>query len=106
MPNSVFPELIPLTSPQDEVAQVANEVENLVKQGLPKRHILLFHAGTGVRHLIQAIEDRLGKGAAIDPKDTFPSDSIRVTAFNAGARQKSQIAFLVGRNRYLKRISL
>ena len=96
MPNGAFPELIPLTSPQDEVARVANEVENLVKQGLPKRHILILHAGTGVQHLIQVIEDRLGKGAAIDPKDTFPGDYIRVTTFNAGAGLESQIVFLVG----------
>lgn len=97
MPNGVFPELIPLTSPQDEVARVANEVEDLVKQGLPRKHILLLHTdGTGVRHLIQAIEDRLGKGSAIDPKDTFPGDYVRVTTFNAGAGLESQIVFLVG----------
>lgn len=96
MPNGAFPELIPLTSSQDEVARVANEVENLVKQGLPKRHILLLHAGTGVQHLIQAIEDRLGKGSAMDPKQTFPGDYVRVTTFNAGAGLESQIVFLVG----------
>lgn len=97
MPNGAFPELIPLTSSQDEVARVANEVESLVKQGLPKKHILLLHTdGTGVQHLIQAIEDRLGKGSAIDPKDTFPGDYVRVTTFNAGAGLESQIVFLVG----------
>ncbi|HNB40738.1 MAG TPA: UvrD-helicase domain-containing protein [Anaerolineales bacterium] len=97
MPKGAFPELIPLTSPQDEVARIANEVENLVKQGLPRKHILLLHTdGNGVQHLIQALEDRLGKGSAIDPKDTFPGDYIRVTTFNAGAGLESQIVFLVG----------
>jgi superfamily I DNA/RNA helicase len=71
-------------------------VEYLVKHGLPKRHILLLHAGTGVQHLIQAIEDRLGKGSAMDPKETFPGDYVRVTTFNAGAGLESQIVFLVG----------
>lgn len=97
MPNGAFPELIPLTSPQDEVARVANEVQDLVKKGLSKRQILLLHTdGNGVQHLVQAIEDRLGKGSAIDPKDTFPGEYVRVTTFNAGAGLESQIVFLVG----------
>jgi superfamily I DNA/RNA helicase len=97
MPNGAIPQILSLTSAQDEVARVANEVELLVKQGFPKKHLLLLHAdGNGVRHLIQAIEDRLGKGAAIDPKDTFPGDYVRVTTINAGAGLESQIVFLVG----------
>lgn len=97
MPNGVFPELLPLTSPQDEAARVANEVHDLVKKGLPKKHILLLHTdGKGVQYLVQAIEDRLGKGSAIDPKDTFPGDYVRVTTLNAGAGLESQIVFLVG----------
>jgi hypothetical protein len=97
MPNGAFPQILSLTSAQDEVARVANEVELLVKQGFPKKHLLLLHSnGTGVRHLIQAIEDRLGKGSAIDPKETFPGDYVRVTTINAGAGIESQIVFLVG----------
>lgn len=97
MPNGAFPELLPLTSPQDEVVRVANEVHDLVTKGLPKKSILLLHTdGNGVQHLKQAIEDRLGKGSAIDPKDTFPGDYVRVTTFNAGAGLESQIVFLVG----------
>ena len=97
MPNGAFPEILSLTSSQDEVARVANEVELLVKQGFPKKHLLLLHIdGTGVKRLIQAIEDRLGKGAAIDAKDTFPGDYVRVTTINAGAGLESQIVFLVG----------
>jgi superfamily I DNA/RNA helicase len=97
MPNGAFPQIINLTSPQDEIARVANEVETLVKQGFPKKHLLLLHTdGMGVRNLILAIEDRLGKGSAIDPKDTFPGDYVRVTTINAGAGLESQIVFLVG----------
>jgi hypothetical protein len=97
MPNGAFPELLPLTSPQDEVARVANEVHDLVKKGLPKKHILLLHTdGNGVQQLVQAIDDRLGKGSARDAKDTFPGDYVRVTTFNAGAGLESQIVFLVG----------
>ena len=97
MPNGAFPQIIPLTSPQDETTRVANEVESLVKQGFPKKHLLLLHSdGWGVKNLIQAIDDRLGKNAAFDPKDNYPGDYVRVTTINAGAGLESHIVFLVG----------
>lgn len=97
MPTGAFPEIIPLTSPQDEITRLANEVTGFVKNGYPKRHLLIFHTdGQGVRSLIQAIDDRLGKNAALDPKDTYPGDYIRVTTLNAGAGLESPIVFLAG----------
>ena len=97
MPNGSFPQIIPLTSPQDEIARVANEVENFVRQGCPRKDLLLLHAeGQGVHSLVQAINDRLGKDAAIDPKDTYPGDYVRVTTLNAGAGLESPIVFLSG----------
>ena len=97
MPNGVFPQIISLTSPQDETARVTNEVVSLVKQGLPKQQLLLLHTdGWGVKNLIQAIDDRLGKNAARDPKDNYPGDYVRVTTINAGAGLESSIVFLVG----------
>ena len=97
MPGGAFPQVIPLTSPQDEIARVANEVADFVKQGLPRKHLLLLHPdGEGVKRLIQAIEDRLGKGAAMDPKETYPGNYVRVTTLNAGAGLESPIVFLVG----------
>ncbi len=97
MPGGAFPQVIPLTSPQDEIVRVANEVADFVNQGLPKKHLLLLHPdGEGVKRLIQAIEDRLGKGAAMDPKETYPGKYVRVTTLNAGAGLESPIVFLVG----------
>ncbi|MBK9007035.1 MAG: DEAD/DEAH box helicase [Anaerolineae bacterium] len=97
MPNGKFPQIISLTSPQDEIARVANEVQSLVKQGFPKKQMLLLHGdGWGVNNLIQAIDDRLGKNAALDPKDNYPGDYVRVTTINAGAGLESPIVFLVG----------
>ena len=49
-----------------------------------------------MKNLIQAIDDRLGKNAALDPKDKYPGDYVRVTTLNAGAGLESQIVFLVG----------
>jgi len=97
MPNGAFPQIITLASPQDEIARVANEVTRLVKQGFPKKHLLLLHSdGWGVKNLIQAIDDRLGKNAALDPKDNYPGDYVRATTINAGAGLESPIVFLVG----------
>jgi hypothetical protein len=97
MPNGAFPQIIALTSPQDEITRVANEVAGLVKQGFPKKHLLLLHSdGWGVKNLIQTIDDRLGKNAALDPKDNYPGDYIRVTTINAGAGLESPIVFLAG----------
>jgi superfamily I DNA/RNA helicase len=88
MPNGAFPQIIPLTSPQDEIIRVANEVADFVKKGMPKRHLLVLHTN-GVEDLIRAIEARLGKGSAIDPKETYPGDYVRVTTYNAGAGLES-----------------
>ncbi len=95
MPNGAFPQIIPLTSPQDEIIRIANEVADFVKKGMPKRHLLVLHTN-GVDDLIQAIEARLGKGSAIDPKETYPGDYVRVTTYNAGAGLESPIVFLAG----------
>jgi superfamily I DNA/RNA helicase len=97
MPDGVFPQVITLASAQDETARVANEVEAFLRQGVPRRHLLLLHAnGQGCQALIQAINHRLGKNAAMDPKDTFPGEYVRVTTLNAGAGLESPIVFLVG----------
>lgn len=97
MPAGVLPEIIPLTSPQDEITRLANEVAGFVKQGFPKQHLLLLHSdGNGVKSLVQAINHRLGKDAARDAKSDYPGDYVRVTTLNAGAGLESPIVFLAG----------
>ena len=97
MPNGAFPEMLSLTSPQDEISRVANEVESFVRQGYPRSDLLILHAnGSGVRRLKTAVDGRLGKDAAMDPKDNAPNNYVRVTTLNAGAGLEAPVVFLVG----------
>ncbi|BAJ63102.1 UvrD-helicase domain-containing protein [Anaerolinea thermophila] len=97
MPNGVLPEILLLSSSQDEIVRVANEVKEFVSRGYPKKHLLLLHTSQqGVTALVQAINSRLGKDAARDAKNDYPGDYVRVTTLNAGAGLESPIVFLVG----------
>ena len=97
MPNGALPYLIQLKSPQDEVARAANEIAALVEQGVPRRDILALHAGwQGAQQLVRALERRLGRGAAGDPKQLYPGNYVRVTTLNAGTGLESPIVFLLG----------
>ena len=99
MPNGVLPQLIPLQSPQDEIAKVTNEIEYFQRQGIPKNHILILHSNwQGVNGLIQTINNKLGADSACEAKDKDPGDFIRVTTLNAGTGIESPIVFLVGLN--------
>jgi|WetSurMetagenome_2_1015567.scaffolds.fasta_scaffold149109_2 superfamily I DNA/RNA helicase len=97
MPNGAGPQINSLTSAQDEIARVVNEVEEFIKQDYPRQHLLLLHAnGLEARTLIEAINHRLRPNVAIDPKDTCPDEYVRVTTLNARASLESPIVFLVG----------
>lgn len=97
MPNGAFPQMIVLSNIQDEITRVANEVYEFLIQGYPRKHILLLHVnGQGVKSLIQAIDRKVEKNTAMDPKDTYPGEYVRVTTLNAGAGLESPIVFLVG----------
>lgn len=97
MPSGALPLLIPLASPQDETARVANEIAALAGQGMPLRDMLVLHTGwQGARDLIAALRKRLGANAAWDPKDQYPGDYVRVTTLNAGTGLEAPIVFLAG----------
>ena len=97
MPTGAFPEIIPLSSPQDEIARVANEIAAFLRQGFPRKDIYVLHANhMGVEALIKAINHRVGRNAAMEPKNTYPGNFVRVTTINAGTGLESPIVFLVG----------
>lgn len=97
MPNGAFPQIVILPNPQDEITRVANEITEFVKLGCPRKDILVLHASKfSAETLIDVLQRRLGKGAAMDPGKTFPGNYVRVTTLNAGAGLESPIVFLVG----------
>lgn len=97
MPRGAIPQLLVLENPQDEISRVANEVAALLKHGVPRQHLLILHAsGEGVNRLIDQINRKAGKGTAMDPKETFPGNYVRITTLNAGAGLESPIVFLCG----------
>lgn len=97
LPNGLVPELIPLTSEQDEITRVVNEIHALVQTGIPPQHILVIHANyLGRGHIQQRLERVLGAGRAIDPKEGMRANAIRVCTLNAATGLESPIVFLVG----------
>lgn len=96
MPGGAFPDVIPLTSEQDEVTRVVNEVERLVQAGLPRRHILIIHADwRGQERLLERLRQKLGSAAVVDPK-AAAADAVRVCTLNAVTGLESPIVFLCG----------
>jgi len=91
------PRLLRFDSPQDERARIVNEIAQVVERGVPLRHVLVLSASwQGVEALREALKQRLGAGAAPDPKHTLPGDFIRVTTINAGTGLESPIVFVSG----------
>ncbi|HCK67126.1 MAG TPA: hypothetical protein DHW49_12755 [Anaerolineae bacterium] len=100
MPRGVLPIVISLRGAQDEVGRITAEIEALKKHGMSLRNILILHSEwEGAKSIITSLNNHLGKGTAIDPKEDPPGDCIRVTTLNAGTGLESPVVFLVGLNR-------
>jgi len=97
MPGGVFPQIIPLTSEQDEITRVVNEIEQLVQQGVPKSHLLIIPVDWHVRdRLLERLRLKFGETAVVDPKNAASEDAIRVCTLNSVTGLESPIVFLVG----------
>ena len=97
MPPGSPPQIVSLTSPQDEISRVANEIAALVGEGAARRDILVLHANArGSEQVIEAIDQKLGRGAVLDPKDSHPGNYVRVTTINAGTGLEAPLVFLMG----------
>ncbi|CAG0937034.1 Putative ATP-dependent DNA helicase YjcD [Thermoflexales bacterium] len=97
MPKGATPVIIPLTSEQDEVTRVVNEVRELFKAGIRPGDILIIHAEwQGVDRLLARLRHELGPRAAADPKETRQGNHIRVCTLNAATGLESPIVLLCG----------
>ena len=97
MPEGVLPQVISVAASQDENELIANEIERFVREGYPRQDLLVLHAtGEGADGLVRAINSRLGNDAAMNPKNTYPGNYVRVTTLNAGGGLESPIVFIVG----------
>jgi superfamily I DNA/RNA helicase len=92
------PTLIPLTSPQDEVTRVVNEIRSLANQGIPLSHFLIICAEwQGVNIMLERLQKEFGAQAALDPKEpASQTNHIRVCTLNAVTGIESPIVFLCG----------
>ncbi len=97
MPHGVLPVIIPLTSEQDEVTRVINEIGQLHKNGIPWQDILVIHASREeTSHIITRLNRAFGMNTAVDPGQDNPQNQIRVCSLNAATGLESPIVFLLG----------
>ena len=104
MPNGVLPVVIPLTSPQDEITRVINEIRQLAKGGVPWGHILVIHASREeIRPILTRLKGAFGGNTAVDPGRIDPQNQIRVCSLNAATGLESPIVFLMGAHELYER---
>jgi hypothetical protein len=97
MPPGLLPVILPLTSEQDEVTRVINEIRHLAQNSVPWRDMLLIHASwEEVSSIIARLNRVFGKETAVDPAQTDPENQIRVCSLNAATGLESPIVFLMG----------
>jgi superfamily I DNA/RNA helicase len=91
------PQIIRLTSEQDETTRVVNEIRVLREAGVPLSHILVLHASwQGVERLLGRLRAEFGPSAVVNPKTAAPGKHIRVCTLNAATGLESPIVFVMG----------
>lgn len=104
MPNGVLPVVIPLTSSQDELTRVINEIRQLAQGGVPWGHILIIHASREeIRPILTRLNGAFGGDTAVDPGQVNPQNQIRVCSLNAATGLESPIVFLMGAHELYER---
>ncbi|MFO7678431.1 MAG: AAA family ATPase [Chloroflexota bacterium] len=97
MPHGALPVVIPLTSEQDEVTRVINEIRLLQQNRFPWQDILVIHASREeTSHIAARINQAFGPKTAVDPGRDDPQNQIRVCSLNAATGLESPIVFLMG----------
>ncbi|NJL06342.1 MAG: hypothetical protein HC911_15835 [Chloroflexaceae bacterium] len=103
MPAGSPPELIQLSSTQDELTRVVNELKALVAHGqVPRHHVLVIHAEwNGAETLRQRLADALGADAVGDPAAMSAwavgqATRLRVCHLNAATGLEAPLVVVVG----------
>jgi hypothetical protein len=103
MPHGPLPQLIRLTSGQDELTRVVNEIHALVQADIPLKHILVLHTDwLGAERMLTRLRDVFGDTAAGDAKVQRSGNHIRVCTLNAATGLESPIVFLLGMHALLE----
>jgi len=91
------PFILQLTSEQDELTRVVNEIKDMLVKGAQPGNILVIHADwRGVDRLLARLRAEFGDAAVVDAKDTPRGDFIRVCTLNAVTGLESPIVFVMG----------
>ena len=97
MPTGLVPQVIPLTSAQDETTRVVGEIGQLLAQGVPPAHLLVIAAEwRGRDALLGRLRAKLGPEGAVDPVKAHATNAVRVCTLNAATGLESPIVFLTG----------
>ena len=97
MPHGVVPQIITLTSEQDETTRVVNEIKALQKAGVPLGHMMVIHASyEDVDGLMQRFALEFGENQVADPRDKIVGKQLRVCPLNGATGLESPIVFLLG----------
>lgn len=92
-----MPQIITVSSGQDELTRVVNEIRSLLGSGVPPGHILVLHADwQGAERALARLRVEFGQKAVEDPHDTARRDCLRVCSLGAATGLESPIVFLLG----------
>ncbi len=102
-PEGLPPEVISLSSEQDELARVVNEVRALVAQAVPLEHILVIHADwQGTQRALERLRAEFGEARVAHPRHGAAGQMIRVCQLDSATGLESPIVFLMGSHRLVE----
>ena len=96
-PEGEEPRIIELTSRQDEVTRVANEVQAYIREGGDPADVLVLSA-QGVRSVLirDTLTTALGPNVVTNARDTAGVGTVRVCGLDAGTGLEAPIVFVIG----------
>ncbi len=98
------PEVIALTSEQDELARTINEIKALTARNVPLEHILVIHADwQGANRVLERLQAEFGAARAVHPRHAAAQpQQIRVCQLDAATGLESPIVFLLGTHKLIE----